>query len=279
MGVSLPNQIFSPANFQALFNTWARFPDAVPFAGGIQTIQMQGKRVLNLPRNILSLDKLEELSRITRTERYLEIGTMVKLNEIVNLGKIVPDVLIQCLQSIAGPQIRNLATIGGHICNRSSDLDIAAPMLALDAHYELRTATASRWISAARFSALSDPLIINPQELVTRIRISLEQWDYSLSKKFKALESGEGGGVIVFIIRNQKNILSDLRIVFAGDKVLRDKDTEDLLIGKRLPLDRKDAFAFVERWEAYLASVSPSEAFLQAKLLNFIEASLLSLSD
>ncbi|MDR2101558.1 MAG: FAD binding domain-containing protein [Treponema sp.] len=274
------NQVFSPGNFQELFSAWSRFPGAVPFAGGTDLIRRQGKRVLTLPRNILSLDKLEELHRITRTERYLEIGAAVKISEIIYLGKIVPEILTRCLEGIAGPQLRNLATIGGNICCAARRFDASAPMMALDAHYELRSASSSRWISASRFASLPGPLAVNPQELLTRIRVPLEQWDYSLYKKFSGTdENGETGGLVVFIIRIQKNILTDLRIVYAGDRVLRDKNTETLLIGKQLPLDRKDAMNFTDHWRTYLSALDAPEDLIRAKLLNFIESGIMGLQD
>lgn len=273
------NQLFFPTTFQELFSEWTGCPDGIPFAGGTQLLRFQGKWAPNIPRNIFCLDKLEELHRITRTERYLEIGAMVKLNEIIGLGKIVPEVFTRCLEGIGGLQIRNLATIGGNICNGSRRSDASAPMIALDAHYELRTAAAARWISASRFSGHPGPLPINPQELLTRIRIPLDPWDYSLYKKFKP-SSSEEGGVMVFIIRNQKNILTNIRLVFAGALVLQDRNTETLLIGKRLPLDRKNARNFVEHWESYLSSLTtPLDGFLQDNIVNFIETGLLSLSD
>jgi CO/xanthine dehydrogenase FAD-binding subunit len=283
------NQLFFPATFQELFNDWSRFPEAVPFAGGMQILRFQGKWDAELPRNILSLHKLEELYRITRNERAIEIGAMVTLNNIINLGKIVPDIFTRCLERIGGPHIRNSATIGGNICNGLQRLDTAAPLIALDAHYELRGAGGSRWISASRFYGRPEPLSkelplpIGPQELLTRIRIPLEQWDYSLYKKFKPDSSGTAGGVIVFIIRNQKNVLTDMRLVFSGDIVLRDRNTETRLIGKHLPIDRENVRGFVKQWETYLTSLPPSlprlDGFLRANIVNFIEAGLLSLSD
>jgi CO/xanthine dehydrogenase FAD-binding subunit len=246
------NQVFFPSNFQELFSAWSRFPEAVPFAGGAELIRGQGKRVPTLPKNILSLEKLEELGRITRTERYLEIGAMVRLNKIIHLGKIVPEVLTQCLQGIAGPQLRNTATIGGNICNPSRRGDATAPMIALDAHYELRNAQSSRWVPASRFSALAGSSTLANRELLTRIRIPLEQWTYSLYRKFNILGKDEPGDSIIFILRNQKNILEDMRVVFSGNSIFREKNSEALLIGKKLPLDRKDANAFIERWKAYM---------------------------
>jgi CO/xanthine dehydrogenase FAD-binding subunit len=274
------NQVFFPKAMQELFSSWARFPDAVPFAGGTELVRNQKGRFLSLPRNILSLDHLDELRRITRTERYLEIGAMVRINEVINLGKIVPQALTMTFRGIAGPSIRNLATIGGSICHSSRRLDAAAPLIALDARYELRTAAQSRWISASRFSSLPGPPAINPQELLTRVRIPLEQWDYTVYHKFRPAYSGDTSqGAAVFIVRIQKNILSDIRVVFAGQTILRDKNSETALAGKQLPLERKDARHFMELWEAYLSGIALSRGLMRVRILNFIESGILGLMD
>jgi CO/xanthine dehydrogenase FAD-binding subunit len=277
---ALHNQIFYPSSLQELFSAWTRFPDAVPFAGGAELLRRQGKRILSLPRNILSLEQLEELHRITRTERYLEIGAMVKLSEIVRLGKTVPEALTQSLLGIASPQARNIITLGGNVCNPLRRLDSAAPLIALDARFELRTAQETRWVSASRFSALPGPLALESQELLTRIRIPLEQWQYSLCRKFPDNgPSDESGGNAVFMARIQKNILTDLRMVFAGQIVLRDKNSETVMAGKQLPLDRRDAAHFAELWKTFLHAVEAPGYMLREKLYNFVESCIISLSD
>ena len=215
------NQVFFPAGFQELFAAWNRFPQAVPFAGGTGIIRSQGGQILHLPPIILSLDKLEELHRITRTERYLEIGAMVKLSQIIRLGKIVPEALSRCLENIAGTPLRNIATIGGNICFSQRRLDASAALTALDAQYELRTAQSSRWISASRFSSMPGPTTLNPQELLTRIRIPLDQWDYTAYKKFSNPESSSKA--VVFIMKTQKDVLTDIRVVYKTSTILRDK--------------------------------------------------------
>jgi CO/xanthine dehydrogenase FAD-binding subunit len=273
------NQVFFPAVLPELFAAWTRFPDAVPFAGGAELLWNQGKPILTLPRNILSLEQLEELHRITRTERYLEIGAMVRISEIIRLGKSIPEALTRSLLSIASPQLRNLITIGGNICNPLRRLDTSAPLIALDARYELRTAVNTRWVSASRFSALPGPLALNPQELLTRIRIPLEQWHYTVYKKFTNQHPMDESGGAVFMARIEKNILTDLRVVFAGQILLRDKNSETILTGKQLPLDRRDAEHFTERWQTYFSAIEGLGFMLRAKFLNFIESCISSLSD
>ncbi|MDR1507282.1 MAG: FAD binding domain-containing protein [Treponema sp.] len=277
------SQVFFPSSFPELFSAWARFPGAVPFSGGTSLLGSSGSSALPmLPKNILSLDRIEDLKRITRTERYLEIGAMVNLNEIISLGKIIPGALSKTLKGIAGPQVRNLATIGGNICGvgkNGGGSDAAAPMTALDARYELRTLAQSRWISALRFSAF-DASALAPQEILTRIRIPLEHWNYTVCRKFHSGDLGGGtGGVMVFIAKTEKNLLTDIRVVFAGACLLRDKNSEAFLEGRKLPLDRKDAVHYRELWENYLSGMAKPEPFLKAKLVNSIESCVLGLAD
>ena len=287
-----PCRVFIPSNFSELFTAWNHNPDMKLFAGGTEYIRNQANRILSLPPNIISLDKIEELRKISRTERYLVIGAMVKLNQIIELGRIVPEALCLCLEKIGSPQIRNIATIGGNICNPSRRLDASAPMIALDAQYELRSAKTSRWVQASRFSSLPGPPALAERELLTRIRIPLEPWSFTSYRKFHTPGSTESGGGILFIVKNQKNILTDIRVVYSGKTILREKNCETKLAGKQLPLSKKNAGEFVEGWRNYLSAFKggneksifggdkeSSPEMLKAQIINFIENALLSISE
>jgi CO/xanthine dehydrogenase FAD-binding subunit len=121
---------------------------------------------------------------------------------------------------------------------------------------------------------------MNPQELLTRIRIPLEPWNYSKYHKFRDSDAENGSrGSMVFIARIEKDILTDLRIVFAGESVLRDKNSEAALSGKRLPLDRRDLNHFVELWRTCLSAVEAPDLMTRGKMLNFIESCGMELTD
>jgi CO/xanthine dehydrogenase FAD-binding subunit len=272
------NQVFFPRSFSELFNAWTRFPEAVPFAGGTEIIRNQAQSELRLPKTILSLGEIDELKRMSRTERYLEIGAMVKLRDIIRLGKIVPEALTRSLEGIAGPQLRGLATLGGNICNPGHQLDCTAPLIALDAVYELRNAQNARWISASRFSSPAGP-VLKSQELLTRVRIPLDQWDFSACRKFGDRDSGVEGGVLVFIMKNRKNILTDLRIVFAGECILRSRSGETFLTGKRLPLSYRDAQEFSTQWRQTLRDSPRPSPLIRSEMLAYIESLIHNLAD
>ncbi|MDR0389258.1 MAG: FAD binding domain-containing protein [Spirochaetaceae bacterium] len=276
---ALYSQVFFPKTLGELFASWNRFPNAVPFAGGTGIIYGQEKRSLSLPSNIIALDRLDELRHITRTERYLEIGAMVRLSDILKLGKVLPQILREALSRTANPQIRNIATIGGNICYSDWKLDAACALVALDAQYELRTGASSRWISATRFSASTEEKKLNRQELFTRLRIPLEHWDYTVYRKFNANQFGTAyTGATAFVARIQKNILSEVRLVFSGETMLRDKDSEAILTGKLLPLGKREGKAFVELWEEYIAAAPVPNAVLKTWIINFIKSTVRNLA-
>jgi len=296
---TLFDNVFSPSSFSELFTIWNRFPLAIPYAGGtnMNLNQSLKEKFPLLPENqennipkkppvFLSLDKIEELHRITRTEQYLDIGAMVNLNSLLRLGKIVPHVIRGCLENIAGVQVRNIATVGGNVCsvkkgddpNSKRLFDLPVPLTALDAQYELRTAQTSRWVSAARFHSITEKTGINSQELLTRIRLPLYQWDYSVYKKF----CGEGffsGETLVFLAKTQKNILSEIRILYKGGSIIRNKDSESILNGKYLPLNRKTADEFVESWKEFLTHKREETDFLKNALLYTIGENVKNLSE
>ncbi|MDR0487578.1 MAG: FAD binding domain-containing protein [Treponema sp.] len=272
------SQVFFPTSLHELFSTWSRFPGAVPYAGGTDIVRKQGETILELPHIILSLNKLDELHRITRTEHYLEIGSMVKLNQIISMGKIVPESLCVCLENIAGIQLRNIATIGGNICCPSRFLDTSAVFTALEAQFELRGTRASRWISASRFFTASGRTALENQELLTRIRLPMDQWDYSIYKKFYS-ENVYNSEVMVFLAKTQKNILTDIRVICKTDIILRNKTGEGILSGERLPLTRKAAGDFLESWKEFFEDKNTVGEFSKNEFINCIETNIYNLSE
>ena len=275
------NHVFFPASFNELFSTWDRFPVAILYAGGTNINLNRGKIVIdsqntfNLPPVFLCLDKIEELHSITRTEHYLEIGAMVKLNRLLRLGKIVPDVLCKSLEKIAGVQVRNIATIGGNICSKSRLMDLPAPLTALDAQYELRNVNTARWVSAARFHTETG---IEKQEILSRIRLPLHQWNYSTYKKFysERLFSGE---VLIFLAKIQKNILSEIRVIYKGNAITRNKEAETILNGISLPLSRKTADEFIENWREFLKNKHEISEISKNAAINSIESNIFTISE
>lgn len=90
-----------------------------PIAGG-QDLLTTMKDYTSRPARLVNLKHIRGLDRITLNARGLTIGSLVTLAELeehVGVRKSFPG-LSEAAHSIATPQIRNLGTVGGNLCQR-----------------------------------------------------------------------------------------------------------------------------------------------------------------
>ncbi|MCA1950439.1 MAG: FAD binding domain-containing protein [Treponema sp.] len=269
------NQVFSPFNLAELFTFWNRFPDSVLFAGGTDLLRGQTGRIFSLPKNLISLDKVEELKKYSRTERHLELGAALCLSDIIRLGKIVPEALVTIINAIGNPRIRNLATIGGAIMSTHRYSDLHAVLIALDATYELKSAASSRWISASKFVTAGADLLQEEKALISRIRIPLTSWNYIFHKKIGDLHRDDPeGGTFLFLCNVMKNTITEIHLIFVGSVIVRFKDVETNLVGQNIPLGNKNMETILANCSALLEEKLSNNQFLQKSLYRCIETAL-----
>src|SRR5829696_1015982 len=90
-----------------------------PIAGG-QDLLTTMKDYTSRPARLVNLKNIRGLDRITLNAKELTIGALVTLNELeehAGVRKSFPG-LAEAAHSIATPQIRNLGTVGGNLCQR-----------------------------------------------------------------------------------------------------------------------------------------------------------------
>jgi xanthine dehydrogenase YagS FAD-binding subunit len=90
-----------------------------PIAGG-QDLLTTMKDYTTSPARLVNLKHIRGLDRITLNARGLTIGALVTLSELeehAGVRKSYPG-LSEAAHSIATPQIRNLGTVGGNLCQR-----------------------------------------------------------------------------------------------------------------------------------------------------------------
>ncbi len=88
-------------------------------AGGTDLLGVIHEKIRpGAPEDIVSLKDLDDLKAIKNEDAYLEIGSMVTLDTLDKdplLREYFP-LLADAAESVASPQIRHMATIGGNIC-------------------------------------------------------------------------------------------------------------------------------------------------------------------
>ena len=105
------------------------------------------------PDKVLDISGLKELQGIETVDGGLRMGALTTHAELA-ASPVVKDraaPLGTAARHIAGPQVRNRATVGGNLCNTSPAADTAPALLVLDAEVQLISAEGERQVSLPEF--------------------------------------------------------------------------------------------------------------------------------
>jgi len=98
----------------------ARWGTSELLAGGTDLLDLQ-KEYVAKPDKVISLSAVKGLSAIEETPEALKIGAFAKLAEIAAHATVKKEfpALAVAAGDIGGPQIRNMGTLGGNLCQRN----------------------------------------------------------------------------------------------------------------------------------------------------------------
>jgi carbon-monoxide dehydrogenase medium subunit len=119
---------------------------------------------------LISLRSIPELA-IIEINGGARIGALATISDIIRhneLGLIYP-VLVEAARRLGSVQIRNVATVGGNLCNCSPSADMALPLLVLEAKVRLRTAKGRREIQISEFFKGPGESCLSSDEILTDI--------------------------------------------------------------------------------------------------------------
>src|SRR5579871_2007527 len=105
---------------QAVALLEARWGNTEMLAGGTDLLALQ-KEYIAQPGRVVSLNGIAGLQTITIGERVATIGagvTLAAIAEHEQLRRLFP-ALTMAAGEIGGPQIRNMGTLGGNLCQRN----------------------------------------------------------------------------------------------------------------------------------------------------------------
>lgn len=142
-------------------------------AGGTDLL-IRMKRKQWTPRALVNLKRIPGLRALALDERgELHIGALVTLNDMTR-SPIVRDglgVLARTAAGMAGVQVRNLATVGGNLCNASPAADMAPPLMALQARAVAVSSQGERVIPLDEFFFDAGRSALAPGEILREILV------------------------------------------------------------------------------------------------------------
>ena len=253
-------QVYRPQHLNELLTLYSRHPDACLLAGGTAAL---GSFALGAtPEILIDLTTAQELKRIRRTDRFMDIGPALSISRILSTGRhVIPRVLYDALSSAASYSLRNVVTLGGNICQASPYSSPLTALYALESRLELRTSGASRWLPVTRFITGDGETNLRSGEILTAIRIPFGEWNLGIFRKIST-QSSLSPPALTFcgLARLAKQEIQDLRIAIGSVNrtVIRNRKLESPLVGHKIPLSDREIEAVTAELSSLLEPIADS---------------------
>lgn len=234
-----PFEYYAPRSLEDAVRYLAEHRDDVKILSGGQSLMPLLKMRLSKPAYVVDIGRIPGLDAITDGENELVIGGLVTHAQIEDsdvLKEKCP-LLPRTATTIADVQVRNSGTLGGSIAHADPAGDWPAAILALEAEIKVAGPAGERWIKADDFFLGLLMSVLEPDEIVTAIKVPVTGSDKTAYVKAAPRSSGFAVvGVAVRLALDGAGVCTRSAIAITGvtDKAYRAARAEQMLAGKKL---------------------------------------------
>lgn len=251
--------------------------DGKILSGGQSLLPVMKLR-LAAPAHLIDISGLSDLSGISRDGETIAIGA---LTTHAALAKSDVPLLSELAHHIGDQQVRNLGTIGGAIAHADPAADYPAGVLALEAEVVATGPSGTRTIPIAEFFQGFMTTALEPNEIVTQIRIpALPAGAGTSYQKLANPASGyASAGVAAVVAKDASGTVTDIRIGITGasEMAYRATAVEDALRGQALTEDAvKGAAASAVEGRDLLSDVQASAEYRAKVVPNLVRRAILT---
>jgi CO/xanthine dehydrogenase FAD-binding subunit len=214
--------------------------EAVALAGGTDLMvhsRTWSGMVPKFESPVMFIGHLDELRGVESDRDSYIIGASSTLSSLLEYGEL-PDLLHRAVSAIAGPSIRNRATIGGNICNASPAADSLPALYVLDAEVVLSRAGGTRSLPIEEFINGPGTTCLKRDEILSRIRIPKKRFDVALFRKLGTRRAYSCAKVsLAGAASFEGERVNDVRLALGSVApiIVRSRDAEAMLRGRTAP--------------------------------------------
>ena len=217
-----------------------RGPDTKVVAGGTDLLPQLKNGVLK-PGWVVDLSAVAELRTISDApDGRLRIGASVTARELELDARVRSrfPALAESAAMVGSVQVRNLATLGGNLCNAAPSADMAPPLLALDAEAVIAGPSGQRRVPMASFFLGVRRTVLAPGELLLEIVVPAQGahsgGNYLRHTPRRELDIAVVGVASQITLAGGKCTAARIALAAVAPVPLRATDAEQALVG--LPL-------------------------------------------
>ncbi|WP_030174563.1 FAD binding domain-containing protein [Spirillospora albida] len=209
--------------------------DAKIIAGGQSLMPLLRMR-LAMPDTLIDLDRLDSLRDVRDDGDAIVIGALATHHRVLRdpLVRAHAPLLVRATAKVADPAVRHRGTFGGALAHADPASDLPAVAVALDAELLARSARGERRIPAADFFVDWMTSALEPDELLTGIRVPKpgEGWGVHYEKFHRTAQAWAIVGVACAVRRDDGRV-GDARVALTnmGPVPVRCRAVEEALAG------------------------------------------------
>ena len=233
-------KFYQAADVEDAVRALVKDPEAVVISGGSDVlIKIREGKLAGC--SLVSIHGIKELEGIGMEEDgTIVIGPATTFSHIANndmIQKHIP-MLGDAVDMAGGPQLRNIGTIGGNVCNGVTSADSASSLCCLDAVLVLKGPASVREVPISQWYTGPGRTVRNHDEVLTAIRIKKENYQgygghYIKYGKRSAMEIATLGCAVSVKLTEDKRYIQDLRLGYgvAAPTPIRCHKTEGAVKG------------------------------------------------
>jgi carbon-monoxide dehydrogenase medium subunit len=213
-------EYYSPRTLEEALEFLEKVKSSYRVLAGGTDLLLEMKHKLRYPANtIVDISKLNELRYVKEKDGFIAIGSLTRIEDLKNseiIRKRLP-ILAEIAAEFGTWQIRNMATIGGNVCNGSSSADYSLALLILDAELHFLSLKGERRVKSELFINDGNEAI-KPGELL--IEITIPKLQSKAGTSFLKYEGRRVSSIpilnVACMLELEDTFIKDVRIALGG---------------------------------------------------------------
>lgn len=262
-------KFYQAVSIQDAVRALAADPEAVVICGGSDVlIKIREGKLAGC--SLVSIHGIKELEGVKMEEDgTIVIGPATTFSHITNheiIKKYIP-ILGDAVDMAGGPQLRNIGTVGGNVCNGVTSADSASSFCCLDAIMTLEGPDGVREVPISQWYAGPGKTVRGHEELLTAIKIRKESYEgygghYIKYGKRNAMEIATLGCAVTVKLDGEKKHIEDLHLAYgvAAPNPIRCHSAEEKAKGMEIGAELYETVG-----KAALEDVNPRSSWRASK--------------
>ena len=216
----------------------SRKEDAKVLAGGTDLV-VDMKIGRYRPKTVIDISGIKSLRYVIDEGDKVRIGALTKMQDIVE-SPVVREklpLLAEAVSMLGSWQIRNMATVGGNLCNASPAADSAPPLLAHEAKIKLTSIEGTREIPITEFFTGPRKTVMYKTEILQEVVVP---YDADFARSYSYVKVGRRNSftlsvvAVATVLKVRNRSIEDVRVALnaVAPTPVRARSVESFLKGR-----------------------------------------------